>query len=214
LLDFAQPGRQSVKLREQLQVGMLRVYVREVAIWGSGIGRDVNPFNIPLRGEADKKSLTEKVAIIRSTIRTLLQQHLSKGKRRPHADVRLHMAISQDGKIVKKVASDDLRDAVRYVMVLQLAKFGHRVRRCANAKCQRFFVRVRRQRYCSATCRNRATFKRWYQRHVLMLPGTGKTGALVMGLRTLGQSTRSKPRLHHRKRRRPIPRKVRANMSR
>jgi len=171
---------------------MLRVYVREVVLRREGNGRDVNPFSLPLRGEDDHKSVAEKLVLIQKTIRTLLRQHLSHGTRRPEAQVVLRLAVSEDGDVSRQIETDDLRNAVGYVLMLELAQFGRRVRRCANATCQRLFVRERRQRYCSAMCRNRATFKRWYRRQVvLMSPGSGKT-ALMMSHQTSRKSARSK----------------------
>lgn len=192
LVDFAQPVSRPLTPRaERRLIGMLRVSVREVVLRREGNSRDVNPFSLPLRGEDDHKSVAEKLALIRSTIRTLLRQHLSQGKQRPEVHVVLQIAVSQDGLVSRQVETDDLRDAVRYVMVLELAKFGHRVRRCANAKCQRMFVRERRQRFCSVACRNQATFRRWYRRHhIVMLPGTGKTAVIMSGLRRLAARKR------------------------
>src|SRR5690348_13004433 len=156
LVEFAQPGPRPLTSRaEQRLIGTLRVYVREVVLRREAIGRDVNPFNLPLRGEDDLKSVAEKLALIRSTIRTLLRQHLSHGKRRPEAHVVLHLAVSEDGDLSRQVETDDLRDAVAYVLMLELAQLGRRVRRCAHAMCQRLFVRERRQRFCSTICRNR-----------------------------------------------------------
>src|SRR5215831_665084 len=104
LVDFAQPGPRRITSRaRQRMIGMLRVYVREVVLWREGIGRDVNPFHLPLRGEDDHKSVAEKLALIRRTIRTLLRQHLSRGKRRPEAHVLLHLAVSEDGDISRQV---------------------------------------------------------------------------------------------------------------
>src|SRR5688500_1376045 len=76
LVDFAQRGARPMRWRAmKLRIGTLRTHVREVAVWRKGSGRDVNPFHIPLRGEADHKSLADKVALIRRTIRTVLRQH-------------------------------------------------------------------------------------------------------------------------------------------
>lgn len=175
----------------KLRIGTLRTHVREVAVWRKGSGHDVNPFHIPLRGEADHKSLADKVALIRRTIRTVLRQHLSHEKRRPEAQVTLRLTVDQDGYLSKQYQTDDLRDAVAYVLLLELAKFGQRVRRCANASCRRVFVRQGRQRYCSVICRNRVTFKRWYHRHVSLLGragkrprGAGKAGVMMRLRRT------------------------------
>jgi hypothetical protein len=180
LVDFAQPVFRPLTSRaERRLIGMLRVYVREVVLRREGMGQDVNPFNLPLRVEDDRKSVQDKLALIRSTIRTLLRQHLSHGKRRPEAHVSLRIAISEDGGVSRQIETDDLRDAVAYVLLLELAQFGRRVRRCANTKCQRLFVRERRQRYCSVVCRNRATFKRWYRLHIQARFGTGKTAAII-----------------------------------
>lgn len=183
LVDFAQPGPRTLMSRaEQRLIGTLRAYLPEVVLRREGIGRDVNPFNLPLRGEDDHKSVAEKLALIRRTIRTLLRQHLSHGKRRPEAHVELRIAVSEDGDVSRQVETDDLRDAVAYVLVLELGEFGHRLRRCAKTTCQRLFVRERRQRFCSAICRNRATFQRWYRRHIRAGTGSGKT-AVMIGLR-------------------------------
>lgn len=180
LVNFAQPEpRHITSGAEKRLIGRLRVYAREVELREKGNGRDVNPFTLPLRGQDDYKSVAQKLALIRSTIRTLLRQHLSHGKQRPDLHIGLRLTVNEDGDVSRHIETDDLRDAVAYVVLLELAQFGRRVRRCANAKCQRLFVRERRQRFCTAACRNKATFRLWYRRHILMLPGSGKTAAII-----------------------------------
>jgi hypothetical protein len=195
-VNFAQPGpRRPTSRAEQRLIGKLRDYVRDVGLRRDGRGQDTNPFTLPLRPEEDHKSVAEKLALVQSTIRTLLRQHLSHGKRRPEANVALRLTVSEDGDVSRQIETDDLRDAVAYVLLLELAQFGRRVRRCTNPACQRFFVRERRQRYCSVICRNRATFKRWYRRHVgLMSRDSGKT-AIVMRHRTAHKRARATRRL-------------------
>jgi hypothetical protein len=148
-----------------------------------------------MRGEDHRKSVGDKVALVRATIRTLLRQHLSKSARRPEAQVTLRLTVDGDGYLSKQYETHDVRDALAYVLVLELAQFSHRLRRCAAAKCQRIFVRERRQKYCSAACRNRTSFKQWYRRQVFVqTPGSGKSAFLIRLRRLLGKGRKRKER--------------------
>jgi hypothetical protein len=184
LVDFAQQpsGPASSPTRQRL-IERLAGYLREVVLRRESTGQVVLVSDLPLRGDDDQKTFADKLMLLRGTIQTLLGQHLSENERRLEAHVMLRLTVDGDGYLSKQYETDDVRDAVAYVLVLELAQIGHRVRRCAAAKCCRLFVRERRQRYCSVSCRNRSSFQQWYQRHVSLLAGTGKTAAIMIGLR-------------------------------
>jgi len=121
---------------------------------------------LPLRGEDHQKSVAEKLALIRVSVQTLLRQSLVSvvGRTALQAEVTLRRTWSGD-YVQDQPEAHDLRDALAYVLLGELAKFYERLSRCAAPGCARLFVRERRQRYCSVSCRNRTTFQRWYRRH-------------------------------------------------
>jgi hypothetical protein len=171
LVQFAQqPPKRWDSRSERKLIETLSSYVREVVLRRDPSGEVVDLQNLeqpdlPLRGDDDRKSFSEKVAMIRSTIYTMLTQHLSDEARRPAVSIRLCLAVDQDGYLTKTLEADDIREALAYVLILEIKEFGRRLRRCDAHHCGRIFVRQRRQRYCSVPCRNRATFRRWYRRH-------------------------------------------------
>src|SRR4029453_17543854 len=79
LVDFAKrtSGPTDSPLRHRL-IGTLRTFLREGVLRREGTGEVIDVSGIPLRGEDDHKSVAEKVALLRATIRTLLREHLSK----------------------------------------------------------------------------------------------------------------------------------------
>ncbi len=170
LVDFAQqPSRPMTvhsarKLIERLGMSLREVILRREANGEIIDLRHSNLADLPFRGEDDQKSLAEKLALVRVTILTLLTQHLASDEQRPEARITLHLTANEDCAISRELETCDARDAAAYVMLLEIGEYGHRVRRCAAHKCDRIFVRQRRQRYCSVSCRNRATFRRWYRR--------------------------------------------------
>ena len=176
LVDFAQqPSGPAHSRTQQRLIEKLEGYLRGVGLRRKGTDEAVHLSQFLLQGRDDQTSVADMLALLRGTIHTLLKQHLSKGKRRPQAQVRLRLTVDGDGCLSTQYETDDVRDAVSYLLVMELAPFSHRLRRCAAPKCQRLFVRERRQRYCSVRCRNRATFQQWYRRHVARLGHTGKS---------------------------------------
>jgi hypothetical protein len=187
LVNFGQQPSGPINFRSKDRIiGTLGAHLREVVLRRERSGEVVEFAALPLRGDDDDKSVGEKLALIRGTIQTLLKQHLSKRGPWPEAQVMLRLTVNGDGGLSRRYETDDVRDAVAYVLLLELGVSGHRLRRCPAAKCERLFVRQGRQRYCSAACRNRATFKRWYEVHIQGGPGSGKTAFLV-GLRGMLQ---------------------------
>lgn len=122
---------------------------------------------LPLRREENLKSVEEKLALIRGTVHSLLNRFLSSeaGEAGLQAVVTLRRTVDGEGLLRDVPEAYDLRDALAYVLLEDLAEFGRFLRRCAAPKCGRLLVRERRQRYCSRTCRNRTTFHVWYRRH-------------------------------------------------
>jgi hypothetical protein len=183
LVEFAQPpSRPMTHHAVRTQIVTLGTHLREVVLRHEATGEIVDlrhpGADFLLRGVDAHKSLSEKLALLRGRIHKLLMQHLSHGGPRPQAQVRLCVTAHGDGNLVSHYETEDVRDAVAYVLVLELGEFGTRVRCCAESKCKRLFVRTRRQRYCSVKCRNRATFRRWYRRQRRVLPGARKTAGL------------------------------------
>ena len=121
---------------------------------------------LPLRGADHQKSVAEKLALIRVSVQTLLRQSLVSvvGQTALQAEVTLRRTWSGDC-LQDQPEAHDLRDALAYVLLADLATYYQRLSRCAAPGCERLFVRERRQRYCSVSCRNRTTFRRWYRRH-------------------------------------------------
>ena len=121
---------------------------------------------LPLRGADHQKSVAEKLALIRVSVQTLLQESLAHGVGQAGLQAVVTLRRTWSGGWVKdQPEAHDLRDALAYVLLGDLATCYERLSRCAAPGCGRLFVRERRQRYCSVSCRNRTTFRRWYRRH-------------------------------------------------
>ena len=174
LVDFAQQASGPTDPEpERRLIRTLGVCLREVTLRGGGDGQVVDlsqtaptTLALPLRGEDHQKSVAEKLALIRVSVQTLLHQSLVSvvGQAGLQAVVTLRRTWT-GGWVQDQPEAHDLRDALAYVLLADLATFYERLSRCAAPGCGRLFVRERRQRYCSVSCRNRTTFQRWYRRH-------------------------------------------------
>ena len=121
---------------------------------------------LPLRREDNQKSVAEKLALIRVTVQTLLCQALPSSIGGTDLQAVVTLRRTWRGDVVRdQPEAHDVRDALAYVLLAELATFGHQLLDCAAPGCRRLFVRERRQRYCSVSCRNRTTFQRWYRHH-------------------------------------------------
>jgi hypothetical protein len=175
LVAFAQQAsRRMNAARERRLIRSLGFCLRDVTLRRDGSGEvvdlcaltpDDQSFDLPLRRDETHKSVVEKLALIRFAVHTLVRRYLAHrpGQKEVEAVVVLRRRL---GSFVRdQPEAHDLRDALTYVLIADLTQFGERVLSCRDPRCRRLFVRTGRQRYCSASCRNRATFQRWYRRH-------------------------------------------------
>jgi predicted RNA-binding Zn ribbon-like protein len=103
--------------------------------------------------------------LIRVAIHTVLRQYLSGGAGRLQLEAVVTLRRRVGAFVRDQAEAHDLRDALAYVLLADLSEYGERLLCCAASRCGRLFVRERRQRYCSVSCRNRTSFQRWYRRH-------------------------------------------------
>ena len=127
---------------------------------------DPSCFNIPLHGEDDQKLLDEKVALIRTALlRTLTDVLLPRES--PLVPLTAELTVQrvlEEGQLREARIASDVRDALQFRMLEDLAEERGQVKVCAGTDCGQFFVRQHRQEYCSTSCRNRTNFRSWYGR--------------------------------------------------
>ena len=175
LVEFAQQVSGPMEPKEERRfIRTLGVCLREVTLRREDDGQVVilgesastPSVALPLRREDHQKSVAEKLALIRVSVQTLLSQALPSVVGRTDLQAVVTLRRTGGGDVVSdQPEAHDVRDALAYVLLGELATFGHQLLCCAAPGCGRLFVRERRQRYCSVSCRNRTTFQRWYRRH-------------------------------------------------
>ena len=175
LVEFAQQASGPMEPKEERRfIRTLGVCLREVTLRREDDGQVVilgesastPSVALPLRREDHQKSVAEKLALIRVSVQTLLSQSLLSVVGRTNLQAVVTLRRTRGGDMVSdQPETHDVRDALAYVLLGELATFGHQLLCCAAPGCGRLFVRERRQRYCSVSCRNRTSFQRWYRRH-------------------------------------------------
>ena len=121
---------------------------------------------LPLRGADNHKPLDEKVTLIRTALLRTLTDVLFP---REFPLVPLTAALTvqrvlEEGQLREARIASDVRDALQFQMLEDLAEERGRVKVCARKDCETIFVRQHRQEYCSTPCRNRTNFRSWYAR--------------------------------------------------
>ena len=177
LVEFAQTTgvpREAVAIR--LLHEQLGAYLEGLFIRCEGDDADHEPHRLrlgdpqcpelPLRGADNHKPLDEKVALIRTAlVRTLTDVLLPRES--PLVPLTAALTVQrvlEEGQLREERIASDVRDALQFRMLEDLAEERGRVKVCAGKDCGRFFVRQHRQEYCSTSCRNRTNFRSWYAR--------------------------------------------------
>ena len=177
LVEFAQTTgvpREAVAIR--LLHEQLGAYLEGLFIRCEGDGADHEPHRLrlgdpqcrelPLRGADNHKPLDEKVALIRTALlRTLTDVLLPRES--PMVPLTAALTVQrvlEEGQLREARIASDVRDALQFQMLEDLAEERGRVKVCAGTGCGQFFVRQHRQEYCSTSCRNRTNFRSWYGR--------------------------------------------------
>ena len=177
LVEFAQTTgvpREAVAIR--LLHEQLGAYLEGLFIRCEGDDADHEPHRLrfgdpqcpelPLRGADNHKPLDEKVALIRTAlVRTLTDVLLPRES--PLVPLTAALTVQrvlEEGQLREERIASDVRDALQFRMLEDLAEERGRVKVCAGKDCGRFFVRQHRQEYCSTSCRNRTNFRGWYAR--------------------------------------------------
>ena len=177
LVEFAQATgvpREAVAIR--LLHEQLGAYLEGLFIRCEGDGADHEPHRLrlgdpqcrelPLHGADNHKPLDEKVALIRTALLRTLTDVLFP---REFPLVPLTAALTvqrvlEEGQLREARIASDVRDALQFQMLEDLAEERGRVKVCARKDCETIFVRQHRQEYCSTPCRNRTNFRSWYGR--------------------------------------------------
>ena len=67
--------------------------------------------------------------------------------------------------VISPLTGEVSRSAFMIRVLAVLQAIGPRLRRCADARCQRFFISNRRQVYCTRTCSDRVRLAKWRRDH-------------------------------------------------
>jgi hypothetical protein len=133
------------------------------------LGDPRKPDALPMRGAGNRKSLEEKLALIRTGVRRIVKAFLSAPTvaRRVTGEIAWQRILDNaPGRRptfrVQGVAAD-VREGITFCLLEDLAQAGALVRECPATGCGKIFVRRYRQEFCSTACRNRTNFHIWYQ---------------------------------------------------
>lgn len=78
---------------------------------------------------------------------------------------RVQICVASDSRRVWSVDVAEWPDTFWLSIRSLLSRFGERVIRCQNPRCQHVFLRMRRQAFCSPACSQRVRSRDWYERH-------------------------------------------------
>jgi hypothetical protein len=168
---------------QQLGAYLDGLYIRCAGQNGDGsrvmeLGDTRTPEDLPMKGKDHQKSFDEKLALIRSDVRRVVQEFLSV----PNVSLRVTAEIAWQRILEtdpghaptcrEQWVTADVREGITFRLLEDLAKAGALVRECPATGCGTVFVRRYRQEFCSTACRNRTNFHRWYQRTRKQRKGT------------------------------------------
>ncbi|MCZ6800491.1 MAG: hypothetical protein O7F12_08395 [Nitrospirae bacterium] len=177
IVEFAQDQvepNEPLTIRPLVQA--LGKYLDGVHLCNADDGKDHDEFttywnpeeslDLPMRGEDNRKSWVEKLALVRTNVRTVLRNLVVT----PKGDaVRLTAEVTQQrvwegGQLRDTLEAQGIREGLIFCLLNDLASAGKDLQRCPAKNCSRIFVRQYRQNFCSASCRHRTNFKAWYHR--------------------------------------------------
>jgi hypothetical protein len=124
---------------------------------------------LPMRGADNRKPLKEKLALIRTGVRRIVEAFLSAPKVSVQVTGEIvwqHILDKAPGRAPtfrERWVADDVREGITCCLLEDLAMAGALVRQCPATGCGKIFVRRYRQLFCSTACRNRTNFRIWYQ---------------------------------------------------
>jgi hypothetical protein len=128
---------------------------------------------LPMSNGDHNKRLDEKLALIRTEIRRTLNTYLASSDHplQLEGKIAIHRLLESysegDARVVLRElkVADDVRHGISFQLLSDLSMSRALVRRCEAEGCTRIFIRRYRQEFCSAACRNRTNFGKWYQRN-------------------------------------------------
>jgi CGNR zinc finger len=122
--------------------------------------------------EDDFRALQEDV---RGLLRALTHRTLLHGPKTWSHPVDISAQAEPSGEYGLFVKSTTHRLFLLHLIILLLQEPGDRIRRCPE--CATYFYGIRTQTYCSRTCGNRVTQRRWRARHDPQATGQNPTNA-------------------------------------
>lgn len=154
---------------------------------------------LPMRGADDQKPLDDKLALIRTALRRDLKAFLHPGSpavpMTAEVTVRYSWDASSRDQLQRNWISDDVREALRFRLLEDLAQARGLLRECVREGCGKIFVRRYRQEFCSTSCRNRTNVRKHYERNKDRRGVTGKlAGATELSARKIQGRTKKQTR--------------------
>ena len=175
LVEFAQQIAEPTnveeihQLHEQLGGYLGDLFIRRDGADHAGshllaLGAADTPDELPMCADDNQKSLEEKLALIKVRVRQLVKEWFrSAGEQvRLEGQISLLRIVEGAHHEERRVAAD-VRDAIQFKLLEDLALVGSLLRQCPAHGCSRFFVRHHRQEFCSSACRNRTNTKKWFE---------------------------------------------------
>ena len=157
---------------------------------------------MPMTNGDQRKLLDEKLALIRTGILRIINDYLGASVHplRVEAKVAIQRVIESEsfgdsGSLFQEQkVSDDVRQAIKFQLLGDLAIAGSLLMRCVAEGCSRFFIRHYRQEFCSTACRNRTNFRKWYNERKSRLEAQSARGTNVTSVQTKSHTTNKRRR--------------------
>ncbi len=130
------------------------------------LGAPDTPDELPMCVSDNQKFLEEKIALVKVRVRQLVKKWFCPAGEQVRLEGRISLLRIVEGPHheERRVAAD-VRDAIQFKLLEDLALVGSLLRQCPAHECPRFFVRHHRQEFCSSACRNRTNTKKWFEGH-------------------------------------------------
>ena len=135
----------------------------------SVLGESSVPDELPMRGEDDQKPLNDKLALIQTALQRVLKAFLHPDSPSVPitAEVTVRYSVTNEADrpdLQRDWITDDVREALRFRLLEDLAQARGLLRECAGIGCGKLLVRHYRREYCSDGCRNRTNVRKYYER--------------------------------------------------